>query len=146
MYLCLGWMRAVENSPTLFAIIIGLRPKTIRPTPHPQQMDLLIYFPNFSSQFLITVSLFSMVPVFRAGSLDCRLLDSSILSLNLSSPSALLIVKVYTLLVDPTNRRRRRRSFVIADRVSSSTERVSRTQTVSEFTHEFPLKINFHPE
>ena len=62
MYLCLGWMRAVENSPTLFAIIIGLRPKTIRPTPHPQQMDLLIYFPNFSenfsSQFLITVSLF----------------------------------------------------------------------------------------
>ena len=55
-------MRAVENSPTLFAIIIGLRPKTIRPTPHPQQMDLLIYFPNFSenfsSQFLITVSLF----------------------------------------------------------------------------------------
>ena len=85
-----------------------------------------------------------MVPVFRAGSLDCRLLDTSILSLNLSSPSALLIVKVYTLLVDPTNRRRRRRSFVIADRVSSSTERVSRTQTVSEFTHEFPLKINFH--
>ena len=51
-----------------------------------------------------------------------------------------LLIVTYTLLVEPSNRRRRRRSFVSFG-LSSDLERVSRTQTVSEFNHEFPPKM-----
>ena len=64
---------------------------------------------------------FHWFPVFRAGLLDCRLLDTSILSSSISSPRTPILIVTYTLLVDPSNIRRR--SIVSRLQVSTSSQR-----------------------
>lgn len=132
-------MCAVENSPTLFAIIIGLRPKpSDQQTTHNRWISLSVSlnFSTFFRYFLRTNfkkrgnSLnhgfflhFSMVLCFQGWLLRLSVTRyfNPLFNSFFTFDTPLLIV-TYTLLVDPSNRRRRRKgSFVSADGVSAST-------------------------
>ena len=123
-------MCAVENSPVLFAIIIGLRPKTIGTkqaattdgSPYLFSTTFFVFFSQraiFSTVFFLQ---FSLVPCFQGWTLRLSVTRYfNPLFIYLFTSDTPILIVTYTLLVDPSNIRRR--SIVSGHQVSTSSQR-----------------------